>query len=204
MPGMTITSEILLARLAEGLDSTAKMTHALLSDLRESEADFAAMKTELNILKENVRGLSEVIRDGGTSSIMTRVALIEQNIDNIKKWMDNHVDVHQRFRKEINEFKSSISDIEKRLVGVELILKELEDEAKSQVRARQDSINREMDFVHEKKKNDDKIRAERQSAIVKIVAAIVIGVFGLGSGYFAKSCSVKTYEETPQSISSAR
>jgi proteic killer suppression protein len=105
MAEMPNTSEILLARLAEGLDSTAKMTQALLSDLRESEADFAAMKTELNILKENVKGLAELVRDGGTSSILTKVALIEQSIDTIKKWMDNHVDVHGRMTFQSKKFE---------------------------------------------------------------------------------------------------
>jgi transcription elongation GreA/GreB family factor len=183
------TSEILLARLADGLDSTAKMTQALLSDLRESEADFAAMKTELNILKENVRGLSELLRDGGTSAIMTRVALIEQSIENIKAWMDNHVDVHHRLKKDFSEIRDQMTRIEARLVTVENTLREMEAEEKEKERAKRVSIDREMDLVHEQKKNDDKIRAERHSAFVKVVTAVLIGIFGLVSGYLANSCT---------------
>lgn len=204
----TNTSEILLARLAEGLDSTAKMTQALLSDLRESEADFAAMKTELNILKENVRGLSELIRDGGTSAILTRVALIEQNIENIKAWMDNHVDVHHRLKKDFSEIRDQITRIEARLASVESALREMEEAEREKERAKRVSIDREMDLVHEQKKNDDKIRAERQSAFVKVVAAIVIGIFGLVGGYLANSCTeaagkVGPNTGTPTSITSA-
>jgi len=211
MPEMTNTSEILLARLAEGLDSTAKMTQALLSDLRDSEADFAAMKTELNILKENVKGLSEVVRDGGTSSILTRVALIEQSLDNIKKWLDNHVDVHQRMKKDFTEFRNQITEIERRLQNAESTLKQIEDDEKEREKAEKIAKDREDDFAHEQKKNDDKLRAERQSAMTKLITAVIIGVVGVVAGYFANSCSeimrsshtpsVEVVKPTPQSQS---
>jgi len=186
---MADTSDILLARLAEGLDSTAKMTQALLSDLRESEADFASMKTELSFLKENVKGLSELIRDGGTSSILTRVALIEQNIDNIKKWMDNHVDVHQRVKKEFTNIRSQIFELEKRLTTVEGIVGEIEQENDEQERVSRINIDREIELAHERKKTDEKVRAERQEATVKVVAALIIGALGLIGGYLANSCT---------------
>jgi DNA repair exonuclease SbcCD ATPase subunit len=188
---MAETSDILLARLAEGLDSTAKMTQALLSDLRESEADFASMKTELSFLKENVKGLSELVRDGGTSSILTRVALIEQNIDNIKKWMDNHVDVHQRVKKEFTNIKAQISELEKRLSSIEGLVNEIEKDNEEQERVSRINMDREIELAHERKKTDEKVRAERQEAIVKIVAAIVIGAVGLIGGYLANSCIVR-------------
>jgi NurA-like 5'-3' nuclease len=190
MPEMPNTSEILLARLAEGLDSTAKMTQALLSDLRESEADFAAIKTEVNIIKENVKGLSELVRDGGTSAILTRVALVEQSIKNIQQWLDNHVDVHQRLKKDFSEIRNQLSEIERRLSAVENTLRQLQDEEKERARERRVSIDRELDLVHEQKKNDDKIRSEWRSTFVKIVAAVVIGTVGLVGGYLANSCTV--------------
>jgi|SRR5690606_13072033 len=119
------TNEILLARLAEGLDSTAQLTQALLSDLRESEGDFVAMKTELSILKENVQSLSNLVKDGGTSSLLTKIALVEQNIANIKQWVDNHFDVHQRLKTDASEIRKQILDIENRLSFVELTVKEI-------------------------------------------------------------------------------
>lgn len=192
-------SDILLARLTEGLDSTAQMTQALLQDLRESEADFAAVKTELNLLKENVKGLSEVLRDGGASAIVTRVALIEQNIDTIKKWMDNHVDVHQRAKKDFSDILSQIFDIEKRLSSVEKIILEMQLKDEEQEKQKRDSITREIDINHEKRKADEKVRAERQSTIVKIVGAVVIGIIGLLGGYVMKSCSPENEAARPQS-----
>lgn len=184
-------SDILLARLAESLDSTAKMTQSLLSDLRESESDFAAMKTELSILKENVKGLAELVRDGGTSSILTKVALIEQSIDNIKTWMNNHVDVHGRLKNDFIDIKNQLSEIERRLGTVELALQQIERDTKEKEREYKASIDREADFAYEQKKNDDKVRAEKQSAFVKIIAAALIGIIGLIGGYLANSCSAQ-------------
>lgn len=199
----TNNSEILIGRLAEGLDAISKMTQALLSDLRESEADFAAMKTELNILKENVKSLSEVIRDGGTSSILTRVALIEQNIENIKQWIDNHVDVHSRTKKDFSEVRNQLSEIELRLTAVEKTLQVIENDAKEQERARRVSIDRELDYVHEKKKNDDKVRSEWRSTFVKIVAAIIIGILGLVGGYLANSYTEAAGQPDPSVVAPA-
>jgi chromosome segregation ATPase len=201
------TSEILLARLAEGLDSTAKMTQALLSDLREGEADFAAMKTELNILKDNVKGLAELVRDGGASSILTKVALIEQNIDNIKKWIDCQANVQVQKKKDFDDVQNQLADIEYRLGVVELTLKQIKDNAAELEREKRASIDREADLENEKRKNDDKIRAEKQSAFVKVMAAIMIGVVGLVGGYLANSCTIQPTKlnstETQQNTSIA-
>ena len=183
----TSSSELLLNRLSEGLDGTTKMVQSLLSDLKDSEIDFASMKTELNILKDNVKGLSEVIRDGGTGSILTRCALIEQNVDNIKKWMDNHVDIHQRVKRDFTEFRNQLQDIEHRLAHLEEIAKadeEAEKEAEKEKKANED---REKDLEHEHKKNEEKIKAERTSALVKIISTILIGIMGLVGGYFANA-----------------
>lgn len=163
MTANNAATDILLARLAEGLDSTAKMTQALLADLRDSETDFAAFKTELNILKDNVRSLSQLIREGdGTSSLLTRVAVIEHRLDNIEHF---------------------ISD--------------LEDQKRENARMSQISINREQDIEAEKKKTDEKIKAEKQSAIIKIIAAIALGIIGLVGGFATSKCSSSDTKPKP-------
>ena len=183
----TSSSELLLNRLSEGLDGTTKMVQSLLLDLKDSEIDFASMKTELSILKENVKGLSEVIRDGGTSSILTRCALIEQNVDNIKKWMDNHVDIHQRVKRDFTELRNQIQDIEHRLSHLEDCAKAQEEADKEAEKDKKAIEDREKDLEHEHKKNEEKIKAERASALVKIISAITIGILGLVGGYFANA-----------------
>lgn len=129
----TKSNEILLTRLAEGLDKTAQMTQALLSDLKESESDFAAMKTELNILKEHVKGLSDLVKDGGTSSLLAKIVQVEESISNIRKWVDNHVDVHKRVKTDAIDIKKQIQDIETRLKIVESTIKEIAESQKQEV-----------------------------------------------------------------------
>ena len=159
----TTSQDILLARLAEGLDSTAKLTQALLSDLRDSETDFAAFKAELNILKENVKSLSQLIREGdGTSSLLTRVAIIEHRLDNLEE-----------------------------------LFREMEDQKKEEARITQVSINRELDVETEKKKTDEKVRAEKQSVYIKIVGAVALGIIGLLGGYLTSLYSGSGSDNKP-------
>jgi len=200
MANQSNTSDMLLARLAEGLDSTAKMTQALLSDLRESEADFAAVKAELNILKENVKGLSAIVREDGTSSILTRVALIEQNIEIIKKWIDGHVDIHQKVKKDISDVRVQFGEIEKRLAFLEKTIIDIKDREKEEERQKRASIDREMDLAHERKKADQKVKADRQSAFIKFAAAVMIGIIGLTGGYLANSCASQKKDTGTQQV----
>jgi hypothetical protein len=159
----TTSQDILLARLAEGLDSTAKLTQALLSDLRDSETDFAAFKAELNILKENVKSLSQLIREGdGTSSLLTRVAIIEHRLDNLEE-----------------------------------LFREMEDQKKEEARITQVSINRELDVETEKKKSEEKVKAEKQSVYIKIVGAVALGIIGLLGGYLTSLYSGSGNDNKP-------
>ncbi len=68
------------------LEATADLVQKVLSDLRENEIDFVAIKTELRILCENVKEISSIIRDGdGGVSLVTKVALLEQRIKELEK-----------------------------------------------------------------------------------------------------------------------
>lgn len=185
---MTDTSEILLARLADDLDSTAKMTQELLSDLREGEVDFAVMKTELNILKDNVQKLSSLIKEGdGTISIITKVAIIEQDIKNINKWIDNHIDIHQNLNNEISDIITCTNEFEKRLIILEQSIKSIIQDIECSYREKMESINKELDIAHENTKVEKKLKAEKISAAIKIISAILIVIVSMVSGYCTKS-----------------
>lgn len=208
MADTTRNGDILLARLAEGLDSTAKMTQALLSDLRESESDFAAVKAELNILKDNVKSLTRLIQEGdGTSSILTRVALIEQNIENIKKWMDSNVSINQNIKDNISNVRSELSEIERRLSNIESVVQQFVTDKSEEDKNKRATINRELELEHERKKTNTQIQAERKSAMIKIISAVLIGLCGIVGGYLTSQCSksdINIVNKIPSSISSAK
>jgi len=174
-------------KLAEGLDSTSKLTTALLTEIRDSEADFAAIKTELSLLRENVKGLSSIVREGnGATSLITKIALIEAKLESIDKWLDNHVDVHQRAKAEMVILKNHVEELNNRLGAVEKDLKEVIEKMERDEEEERTSIVRQQELVFESKKSDVKIREERQKAVIKFLVALVLAILGAGTYLYTK------------------
>ncbi|KKN66641.1 hypothetical protein LCGC14_0469760 [marine sediment metagenome] len=81
--------QILIEEFIKDLESTALQVQKLLEDIRDSKIDFVAIKTELKFLVDNVKELSSIIRDGnGSGSVLTRLALIERSIEDIKHYIE--------------------------------------------------------------------------------------------------------------------
>ena len=191
-------NELMFEKLAEGLDSTSKLTTALLSEIRESEADFAAIKTELAILRENVKSLSNIVREGnGATSLLTKIALIEQRIDSIDKWMDNHVDSHQRLKLEISSIKDDLDQLEKSTDSITKAVEQIQKKIEESEKEQRDSIHREIDISHAHRKSAEVIKEERQKAIIKIIAAVIIAVVASLATWFAKD-ALDSDQETPK------
>lgn len=182
------SNDLILEKLADGLDSTASLTKALLSEIRESEADFATIKTELSILRENVKGLSEIICDGkGSKSIITSVALIEQNIQTINKWLESHITIHQTIKSDYDQLQFDLNDIQNKLDNIEKMIDSLqmhriEDEKKIKL-----NTEREIELQHEDKKTRIVAKGERQATIAKIIGAILIAIIGALSGWIVNN-----------------
>jgi phage terminase small subunit len=192
MAASKLPNELMFEKLAEGLDSTSKLTHALLTEIRESEADFAAIKTELAILRENVKGLSNIVREGnGATSLLTKIALIEQRIESVDKWMDNHVDSHQRIKNEISDVKEDIEAIEKSNTSIKQAVEQIQKKLEEDEREQRDSIHRAIEIDHIEKKSAKAIKEERQKAFIKIAAAIAIALVTFLITWYAKDAFSK-------------
>jgi Mg2+ and Co2+ transporter CorA len=75
------------------LEQTAQQVQDLLREIRDSKVDTATIKAELKYLVENVRELSAIIRNGGDSgSVLTRLALLEQAVKEIKEYVNKDSD----------------------------------------------------------------------------------------------------------------
>lgn len=87
------------------LEATSEQVQKLLETVRSSELDFAAIKTELRILCENVKDISSLLRDGdGKVSLVTRIVLLEQKLHNLERDMerkDSHSKTAQQSLAEI-------------------------------------------------------------------------------------------------------
>jgi len=83
------TEQFLIEEFIKDLESTTEKVQILLEEIRDSKIKFAAINTELKFLLDNVKELSSIIKDGGNSgSILTRLALIEASVCDIKTHID--------------------------------------------------------------------------------------------------------------------
>jgi len=83
----------LIEDFIQELNQTAKQVQALLDEIRESKVCAAVIQADLKHLVENVRSLSAIIREGGNSgSVLTRLALLEQSVKDIKEYVSKDSD----------------------------------------------------------------------------------------------------------------
>lgn len=168
-------------------NDTVKLAQELLDEIRETQTDFAAIKTELHILHENVKGLSRLVRDGnGDMSILTKLALLNQKIEDIIKWKDGHHDAHQRIKKDISNIHQEIEDLERKLIMLEKDVAEHEKKIADKERIAKEIVEKKIELAHEQKISNTKVKEERQKIALKIIAAVIVTVLTFIAGYFAK------------------
>lgn len=88
-PKQNNIDQVILEQFIRDLESTSEALEKLLDQVQESSIDLAAHKTELRILCEEVRRLSNIVRGEGGISLVTRMALIEQRMQELEKdWQE--------------------------------------------------------------------------------------------------------------------
>ena len=192
--------EVMLEKLAEGINSTSKLTHALLEEIKGSEADFAVIKTELSILRENVKSLSEIVREGnGATSLITKISLIDQKIQDLYKWIDNHEDSHYRIKNEISDLKKQLNDLvhdNSKITDNINDIKQRMDESEEFDRK---SMHQAIEWNQIRQKSDLSVREEKDKAKIKVISGIIITVItatlGLVGWYLKEYSEKNTYQQ---------
>lgn len=160
-----------LEKLASGLEYTSKLAQSLLHEIKESEKDFAVVKTELSIIHETVKSLSKIVREGnGEMSLLTKAALLSDKIQQLQKDFDIADTKHD--------------SIDKRLILLERDFSELKEIDDNEKRAKMDSINKEIELAHETSISKTKVSEEREKTLIKVVSAAVIAVITFLVTYF--------------------
>ena len=81
--------QIIIDGFIKDLENTAEQVQKLLEEIRDSKISVVSIKSEVKFLIETVKELSYIIRDGnGAKSILTRLALIEKTIEDIKNYIE--------------------------------------------------------------------------------------------------------------------
>lgn len=99
----------MIEEFIKDLEATSEQVQKLLDTVRASELDFAAIKTELRILCENVKDISSLLRDGeGGNSLLIRIALLEQKTKELEKDLEKDLNKKEEFNRASNK---SVADI---------------------------------------------------------------------------------------------
>lgn len=113
MTSSTENNDELVRDLAKSLQVTSTLMQDLLSEMRQNSTSLAVLKEKLETLRDNVDGLSDIIRNGnGKGSLITRMALAEKSLQTLEQTLkEYHEELHQEIqsdkvnKKEEDEFR---------------------------------------------------------------------------------------------------
>ena len=83
--------QVIIDEFIKDLEATANQVQELLTEIRDSKIDLATIKTEFKFVAENVKQLSALIKDCESGSIMTRLAVVEVSLAEIKKELKTYI-----------------------------------------------------------------------------------------------------------------
>lgn len=163
----------LTERLAAGLNT-------LLAEFKATEIDFAVVKNELDNLRENVKSLSRLIRDGnGDVSLLTKIALLEQKLDSINSWIDNHRKGHEKISEELEEVNDELESLTTRIVV-------LENDSKDSRSKLAKLYSSEENLKIEKRRNKQAKNLEGWKIRWEFIGAVALAIITFALGYWAK------------------
>lgn len=73
------------AELLKSLQVTTALMQNLLDDIKEHSASLALIKVKIENLGDNVSSLSHIVRDGNGESMVTRLALAERELTDLRE-----------------------------------------------------------------------------------------------------------------------
>ena len=147
----------LAEELAKSLSASTSLMKDLLGDIKDNATSLALVKAKLESLSSSVDVLSKIVRsDGGKGSVVTRLALAEKTVDDMKEYFN-------KFNDEVN---SAIKDIKKSIEEERKEDEEKEDTGKA--------------FIREQTLSKLKIAAVVAPGIIALVILIIRMAMGEG------------------------
>lgn len=101
----------IIDQLTQELGSTSEIAQNLVQEMKDNGGDFSGIKSELKNLRENVRGLSSLIREGQGDAflvVITKIALLEQRIETMERWVSSQRSAHFNLRNEVTAIKETM------------------------------------------------------------------------------------------------
>ena len=110
---------VIIDEFIRDLEATANQVQQLLIEIRDSKIDLATIKAEFTFVVENVKQLSSLIKDGENGSIMTRLAVMEVSLNDIKIELKNYI---SKDTKGGNDLQTKVAVLEQKVTDISTYL----------------------------------------------------------------------------------
>src|SRR4030067_2161703 len=81
----TSAEQVIIDEFIKDLETTADQVQQLLTEIRDSKIDLATIKAEFRFVVDHFKLLSSIVKDGESSSVLTRLAVIEAGLLDLKE-----------------------------------------------------------------------------------------------------------------------
>jgi chromosome segregation ATPase len=118
--GREVNSDILFEEFTKDVEAITEQVTLLVQDIQESKLHFNNINSELNHLIQNVKEISNIIRndDSHKGSLLTRMALLEKSLEEVKVYIEKDTVTDQ-------ELNTKVAILETKIITLEEIVKNL-------------------------------------------------------------------------------
>lgn len=114
MPPSKITNNALAEDLARSLEASTSLMKSLLGEIRDNATTLAVLQEKMESLASVVGTLSHIVKDGNGQSLVTRFALIEQEMEHLKEGIDDYKQELEEAIDEVREGHSTQEEYEQK------------------------------------------------------------------------------------------
>lgn len=118
--GREVNSDLLLEEFTKDVEAIAEQVTLLVKDIQESKLHFNNISSELNHLIQNVKDISNIIRndDSHKGSLLTRMALLEKSLEEVKVYIEKDAVTDL-------ELSTKVAVLEQKFITLEDLVKNL-------------------------------------------------------------------------------
>jgi len=85
-------NEFILEQFIQSIQATSALIQHLSDQIKSNDVSLESLRGELTSIKENLEAISRIVRDGnGDKPLISRIDILEQNLQNIQHWIENQI-----------------------------------------------------------------------------------------------------------------
>ena len=111
------TENAIFEQFIQSIHSTSSLIQHLSDQIKSNDVALESLRGELSSIKENLEVISGIVRDGnGNKPLISRIDILEGNLQNIQRWIEDQIakEVRDREAKEQSESDDKKAAAEKK------------------------------------------------------------------------------------------